>query len=199
METERRRQVLLGVVTLVLVAVAYYEWPRTSADASQSSKQQGSRTPPAAASTSAPSQAARQQARGSTTAQGAPDVHLDSLSADRPKPGSTDRNLFRFKPKAPPPPPPGARTPPPTAPVVPEGPPPPPALAPIQLKFIGVVEQGPGQPKIALLRDQMGNILRGAEGEVIEGRWRIVKIGVESIDMAYLDGRGRQTIRLTGS
>jgi len=45
----------------------------------------------------------------------------------------------------------------------------------------------------------MGNILRGAEGDVIEGRWRIVKIGVESIDMAYLDGRGRQTIRLTGT
>jgi len=195
METERRRQILLGVVTIVLVAVVYYEWPRTSADASQSSKQQGSGAAPASGST-AGSAAARQQARGGVQA---PDVHLESLSAERPKPGPTDRNLFRFKPKAPPPPPPSARTPPPTAPAVPEGPPPPPALAPIQLKFIGVVEQGPGQPKIALLRDQMGNILRGAEGDVIEGRWRIVKIGVESIDMAYLDGRGRQTIRLTGT
>ena len=38
----------------------------------------------------------------------------------------------------------------------------------------------------------------GREGEVIEGRYRIVKIGVESIELAYLDGRGRQTIRQTG-
>jgi hypothetical protein len=40
--------------------------------------------------------------------------------------------------------------------------------------------------------------LHGKEGDIIDGRYRILKIGTESIDMAYLDGRGRQTIRLTG-
>lgn len=205
METERRRQVLLGVVTLVLVTVLYYEWPRTSADASQSSKQQGSRTTPAVASTSpAPPQPARQQARGSTTAQGAPDVHLDSLSAERPKPGPTDRNLFRFKPKAPPPAPASfSSQPASTGPATMSGPGGTGAGAtasvpPITLKFIGVMESPERAQKIAVLTDGRGAPFYGKEGEVVEGRYRILKIGVESIDIAYADGRGRQTIRLTG-
>jgi hypothetical protein len=35
------------------------------------------------------------------------------------------------------------------------------------------------------------------EGDII-GPIPHLKIGTESIEMAYLDGRGRQTIRLTG-
>ena len=40
--------------------------------------------------------------------------------------------------------------------------------------------------------------MHGKEGDIIDGRYRILKIGTESIEMAYVDGRGRQTIRLTG-
>ena len=54
----------------------------------------------------------------------------------------------------------------------------------------------PGK-RIAILSDARGTYY-GREGEVVEGRYRIVKIGVESIELAYLDGRGRQTIRQTG-
>jgi hypothetical protein len=39
----------------------------------------------------------------------------------------------------------------------------------------------------------------GREGDIIEGRYRVVKIGEESIQVEHLDGRGRQTIRLTGA
>jgi len=65
-------------------------------------------------------------------------------------------------------------------------------------KFIGVLEQGPGKPTIAVLSDSRGNVFHGIEGETIEGRYKILRVGVESIEMSYLDGRGRQTIRLTG-
>jgi hypothetical protein len=65
------------------------------------------------------------------------------------------------------------------------------------LKFIGKMEPK-GQPKIALLSDGQGHTITGREGDAIEGRYRILRIGVESIEMAYLDGRGRQTIRLGG-
>ena len=75
------------------------------------------------------------------------------------------------------------------------GPPPPP---PIALKFIGVVEQAPSRLKLAVLSDGR-NVFYGKEGEVIEGRYRIERIGVESIEMVYVDGRGRQTLRLSGS
>ena len=74
-------------------------------------------------------------------------------------------------------------------------PPPPPR---IPLKYIGDMTdpKNPGK-RIAILSDTRGTYY-GREGEVVEGRYRIVKIGVESIELAYLDGRGRQTIRQTG-
>ena len=69
---------------------------------------------------------------------------------------------------------------------------------PIPLKFIGIVDV-PGQSKkIAALTDSKGSVFHGMEGETVEGRYKILKIGVESIEMSYIDGRGRQTIRLTG-
>ena len=79
---------------------------------------------------------------------------------------------------------------------MPIGPPPP---APIPLKFIGLAssKDDPNIGRLAILTDGRG-VYYGREGEVIEGRYRILKIGVESIDLAYLDGRGRQTIRQTG-
>ena len=36
------------------------------------------------------------------------------------------------------------------------------------------------------------------EGDVVDGRYRLLKVGVTSIVMAYLDGQGQQIIPLTG-
>jgi hypothetical protein len=49
-----------------------------------------------------------------------------------------------------------------------------------------------------MLTDGRG-VYYGTEGSVIEGQYRIVRIGQDSIDMTYLDGRGRRTIPLSGS
>ena len=192
METERRRQLVLAAVAIVLALVVYRAWPRTSAARSPASNEQA--RPPR---TGAPPSAAAATSGGTQ----APDVHLEMLEAERPKPGGTDRNLFAFKPKAPPKPPPSEvkPAPPPVAigpPPPPPGPPPPP---PITLKFIGLADVGPGKPKIAVLTDGLGPPMSGREGEIVFGRYRILKIGVESIELAYADGRGRQTIRLSGS
>ena len=62
---------------------------------------------------------------------------------------------------------------------------------------IGLI--GPDNAKIAILSDGQNPPFLGKEGAIIEGRYRILKIGVESVELAYADGRGRQTIRLTGS
>ena len=83
-------------------------------------------------------------------------------------------------------------------PVAPSGPPPPPPVPPIALKFIGVLEAAAPQT-IAMLSDGRGAPIYGKKGISVEGRYRILRIGAESIEMAYLDGRGRQTIRLSGS
>jgi hypothetical protein len=131
-------------------------------------------------------------------------VRLAALSRPRPEPQEGSRNPFRFRPAPPPPPAPAISGRPntgaaaslmpgmPAVPAAPAGPP------PIALKFIGVVEQAPSRLKLAVLSDGR-NVFYGKEGDTIEGRYRIERIGVESIDMAYIDGRGRQTLRLSGS
>jgi hypothetical protein len=123
-------------------------------------------------------------------------VRLEALKDTRPDPGEVDRNPFRFEPKAPPPdpnpkPPPGPVEP--EGPVVPPGPPPPP---PIPLKFIGIVE-GRGVGKVAAFSD-CKRTFYGREGDIVDGRYRLLKIGVESVTMNYADGRGLQTIRMSG-
>jgi hypothetical protein len=65
------------------------------------------------------------------------------------------------------------------------------------LKFIGLIESSPQDRKLAVLSDGR-SVFHGYEGAIIDGRYRIVRIGVESIELTYADGQGRQTIRLTG-
>jgi hypothetical protein len=191
MATERSRQLLLGAIVLVLAFVIYRVWPTTSAAEVPSSNRTGGTTP---TTTTRKQQAAAKPE--------SPGVHLEALNGERPKPGAADRNLFRFKPKPPPPPPPPPIFVPPPVPVNtgPPGPPPgPPPPPPIALKFIGLFESPTQKLKIAVLSDGRNAPFLGKEGDIIEGRYRILKIGVESIELAYADGRGRQTIRLTGS
>jgi hypothetical protein len=185
MQSRTPREIALGAVAVLAVAAAAYT-VRSMASAPDASNQPSrSASVATAASTQAPK-------RNPT------EVDLSALTAPKVEPAETVRNPFRFKPKPPPPPPPRPTTLPATTQPggtggTPEAPPPPPR---IQLKFIGVFEV-PGKGTVANLSDGRG-VYRGAVGDTIEGRYRIVQIGVESIELAYLDGRGRQTIRLTG-
>src|SRR5262245_63247295 len=92
MAPERRNQILLAVLLVVLAVAGYRAWTTTSAVPLPTSNGPGS-------GPAAPRRAAPQ------TAGDAPDVRLEALEADRPKPGEGQRDLFRFKPKPPPPPP----------------------------------------------------------------------------------------------
>ena len=184
MAVERRTLVLAGALVVALVVLLVV---RSTSD-----------TTSAAANRPAP--ATRPAANANNTQPVSLDavkVNLTELERKRTGPADTGRNPFRFEPKAAPPPLPAERAAAPDASempaVVPTGPPPPP---PIPLKFIGLVEKVDGT-KIAVLSDGR-RPHSGVEGQEIDGRYRILKIGTESIEMAYLDGRGRQTIRLTG-
>ena len=173
--------VLLGVA--VLAAIVSFTWR--------------SATPVVPSSNSG---AARQRAQGAAglTAQ-ALDVGLERLNEPPPQPSDGERNPFQFAPERPAAPAgapegggigPGARR---VRPVAPSGPPAPP---PIPLKFIGILDS-PAAGKIAALSDGRF-VYQGREGDIIDGRYRIVHIGVESIVMEHIDGRGRQTIPMTG-
>ena len=131
------------------------------------------------------------------------DVRIEELRSPAPVLANADRNPFRFQPKPPPPPPPSegrAPAPAPTvnAPPVPDvdpGPPPPPPIG-NTIKFIGIVETSKG--KIGAFTDCRATF-PGREGEVIEGRYRVVRIGIESAVLEYPDGKGRATLPLNGS
>jgi hypothetical protein len=130
------------------------------------------------------------------------DVKLELLQQKRPERERGERNLFRFQARPAPPAPAEPRVavapPKPVAPppvVMPSGPPPPP---PIGLRYIGLVDAPTQAGRIAILSDGRGNIFYGKDGDIIEGRYKVLKVSPDAAELAYLDGRGRQTIRLTG-
>ena len=184
MPAERQRQALFGLLALLAVIGA---WQYLGAAG----------TPDA----SAPAAARRAEA---TSAPPVPvDVSLGSLADARSGPDDAGRNPFVFGARQvvapagdvtrrPVRPADGPVTPPL---FTPTGPPPPP---PIPLKFIGLVEGTATSRRIAVLSDTKGLVVHGTEGAIIDGRYRILAIGPESIDIAYADGRGRQTLRLSG-
>jgi hypothetical protein len=179
-ERSRRRQlVILGGLLVLLIAVLVYNLngSEPAANGSTASNRQRNRAPGQAQLTPAEEL----------------DIRLESLTDEKPGPQNASRNPFRFRP---PPPPPAPKADLPAVSAEPSGPPPPPPLPPIALKFIGVVES-PRAGKIAALSDGK-NVFYGKEGDLIEGRYKIVRIGAESIVMEYHDGQGRQTIRLSG-
>lgn len=190
----RPRPALLGLLGAALLVAVYAAWPAASKATPPSNQPREQRRPPAAAG----AKGATGQASG--TQPGDLNVRLQALKDPPPEPDDAARNPFRFYVKPPPPPPPPVKVPPPPPPPKPgdEGyvPPPPPPPPPIPLKFIGTLEQG-GR-KVAIFSDGRGLPLYGKEGESILGQYRIVKIGVESVVMEYLDGRGRQTLPMRG-
>jgi hypothetical protein len=128
------------------------------------------------------------------------DVKLESLDRRDESNAAPSRNVFRFegrRSEAAPTPSRSSTARQPVEPVVevPAGPPPPP---PIPLRFIGYLEQAGAMSRVAVLSDGRGNVFNGKEGDVIEGRYRVLRIGNDSADLIYVDGRGRQTIRLSG-
>jgi hypothetical protein len=188
---QRPRWILLAVLGVVLVAAVYFVLlPGLAAPAVPAG-------PVAVA-------AAGGRPKGKAAA-GQIDVRLDALAraAEAEEPDAARRNPFRMGAATPPPTPEGsmaAHTPPkPTAPVAmaPVGPPLPPPPPPIPYRFIGLLSGVPGQGRIAVLTDGR-TVVHGQVNTLIEGRYRIVQIGEESLQIEHYDGRGRQTIRLLG-
>ena len=184
----RVRGWLLAVLGVAFVAlVAYQMWPEQ---------------PAAPAIPASNRQAANRRAGGArgTAGRGEIDpaelkVRLDALQAKPPDFGEHERNPFRFKPPpAPPPPKPVVAAP--IGPIGPPQPPPPPPIPPIPLKFMGTVEK-PGLT-LAALTDCKGFSYAAREGETVDGRYRLVKIQLESVILEYSNGTGRTTVRKSG-
>ena len=148
----------------------------------------------------APAASAAEASTG--TVKRGPDLpRIDLARLDRPRPASGigHRDLFDFAtpPPTPPPPIPSA------APIVEETPPPvtiptPPPLPPLNIKYIGAFEGKKGL-KVAVLMTDRKEVLTGQVGEVLANRYRIVKIGLESVDVQDVGSEQVRRIPLKGN
>ena len=119
------------------------------------------------------------------------DVRLEDLKQARPRTATSNRNPFRFYVTPPPPPPPVAaggqrrwrrrhteRRRPRAS-----------AAAADSVEVHRAPGRRAGKGKIAAFSD-CRTTMRGREGEIIGGQYRLVQIGLESVVLEYADGRG---------
>ena len=175
---QRRRQIVVLCVALpAALGLLWYEL-----------------RPAPAPATAKPPASNTQTRAGAQTQMKLPDpVKLGSLEPvpDEPTEG---RNLFRFGEHPPPPRPPQPAYVPPPQPVGP--PPPPPGPPPIPIKATGRYSMPDGKIMVQLRDPQSGATFIAGEGQIVDGRYRVLKIGLESVVMAYLDGTGQRTLEI---
>jgi hypothetical protein len=129
-----------------------------------------------------------------------PRIGLDRLQ--RPHGGVEvgKRDIFDFGPPPPtPPPPPPPPTPVPTPGAQADLSPPPPSLPPMTVKYIGSLADNQRGLKVAVLLNDRKEVLTGGVGEVVGNRFRIVSIGLESVDVQDLGNNRVQRIPLRGN
>jgi hypothetical protein len=116
---------------------------------------------------------------------------LDAVPAET----EVGRNPFGFGARPAPPSPAVAYTPPPvtlpTGPPVPQGPP------PIMLRLVGLmIAPGSTRPMVTLKDPGTGALFHAFEGDVVDGRYRVVKVGMQSAVLSYVDGSGQRTLAM---
>jgi hypothetical protein len=130
-----------------------------------------------------------------------PRIDLARLDAKRPENPAGRRDLFDYgaapaleaaQTQAPPPPVPVN-----SAPAVASGPVTP-TLPPLNLKYIGSVENAAGV-KVAVLLTDRRELLTGQAGQVVANRYRISRIGLESVDLEDLNSGQARRIPLRGN
>jgi hypothetical protein len=73
-----------------------------------------------------------------------------------------------------------------------------PTLPPLNLKFIGAVGNARGV-KVAVLLTDRNEVLTGQQGDVVANRYRIERIGIESVDLADVGTGQSRRLPLKGN
>ena len=189
---ENRTKTIVAVVLVALAAISIVRsMMRPSTPVAETASTEA--TP----ASTRPQRSARRLARSKAgapvlTASQDPRLRADLLKvSEDTKYAGTGRNIFR------------AEADPLPAPIVqvdrkpqpPTGPTPPPPPPPIPLRFVGFASRA-GEPKKAFL-SQGDAVFVAAEGEMVNNRYKIVHIGVNSIEIQDVLYNNTQTIPLT--
>ncbi|PYQ15242.1 MAG: hypothetical protein DMF80_09980 [Acidobacteria bacterium] len=131
-----------------------------------------------------------------------PRIDLARLDARKvTEPGMGRRDLFDFGvPPTPPPTPPPVTvaTPPPfVGPAAPTPPPTPTPLPPLNIRYVGAIEDKRGL-KVAVFLTDREEVLTGQAGQLVGNRFRIVRIGLESVDIQEVGSEQTRRIPLGG-
>lgn len=185
---ENKKETAIAAVLIVVAAFALYTWLRPGDDA----------TPAPATSTAA--QAAAKQPAKPGAKKGAPVLLAQSLdptlrldllkTSEEVTYKGSGRDIFTSQ--APPP-----EIPKPTKPVIDIGPPKPPPPPPIPLKFYGFSGSKTGPKQVFLSKGD--DIFIAKEGQIVDRRYKILKIGPNSIEVEDVLNNNRQTLPLTAS
>jgi hypothetical protein len=134
-----------------------------------------------------------------------PRIGLDRLRRSSEQVMVGRRDIFDFgAPQAPPvtSAPPAAQAPPPTVAAAPPTPFPtpvgPPPAPPVNVKYIGSVEAQKG-PKVAFFLTEQKEVLTGQVGDTVMNRFKVVRIGIESVDVQDLGSGQLRRIPLRGN
>lgn len=181
-EKKKQLQTLLALVTVLAIAVGYTYWTN--------------RTPSTGVATTPAAKAARVAALPSA---GNAQIRLDLIDEKQDKNAVGRRNVFQYY--VPPPPPPKP-APPATAYVPPTNvaPPPRPPVAPpapfsalSTFKFDAVIFVAKPGKSMASISEGTTNRYNVTEGEYILGRYRIIRITENSVEIEDVDQNRRQT------
>ena len=192
--TENKTKTAIAASLLIVAAFVLYNWMHSSEDSTSA---------PAASTAAAPaseSPAVRKTGKPGARKAGPvllaqsldPTLRLDLLksSEDVTYKGS-GRDIFQNQPEPPPPVPQVVQ------PVINTGPPPPPPPPPIPLKFYGFSGNKSGPKQVFLSKGD--DIFVAKEGQVIDRRYKIIKIGPNSVEVEDVLTNNRQTLPLTAS
>jgi hypothetical protein len=186
--TENKTKTAIAVGLLLIAGFAVYNWMSSSGDSAPAP------TPTKTAATAAAGKTSGKAGAHKT----GPVVLAQSLdptlriallktSEDVTYKGS-GRDIFQNQPEPPP-------VPKEIKPVINTGPPPPPPPPPIPLKFYGFSGNKSGPKQVFLSKGD--DIFIAKEGQIVDRRYKIVKIGPNSVEVEDVLTNNRQTLPLT--
>jgi hypothetical protein len=188
--TENKTKTVIAAVLVIVAAFTLYNWVFTNQDAE---------TATAVATVAAPLAGGQKSTKPGARKVGNvvlaqsldPTLRLDVLksSEDVTYKGS-GRDIFQSQPET-------APIPKEVTKVIDPGPPPPPPPPPIPLKFYGFSGNKNGPKQVFLSKGE--DIFIAREGQVIDRRYKIVKIGPNSVDVEDVLTNNRQTLPLAAS
>lgn len=187
--TENKTKTVVAAGLLLVAALAMYNWLSSSNDSAPSPAATKVATGVNSAAKTLGKPAARKTGPVVLAQSLDPTLRVDLLkTSENVTYKGSGRDIFQNQPEPPP-------VPKEIQPVINTGPPPPPPPPPIPLKFYGFTGNKSGPKQVFLSKGD--DIFIAKEGQIIDRRYKIIKIGPNSVEVEDVLTNNRQTLPLT--